>query len=1145
MADSNTPKQSGSSTPTPFKLDDRQKLIHDRLFRLVGPGASAFYKDACRHMTVRPPFEATTHIVGHLLREIESSLRDVLRTFTGSTGQPKGDGVHRQDIQAILKALEYSDSDPVAKTWLSFTQENSLHSRAHRQNLDPVRAVDKEFLEFWSQMETIFIDVLDKFESKYTKVFDVLDALAKKDEPTADDAKAVHRNVPNNLVAHQRFFNQLENPKWLPLLKTEGVFSDPPQAEYNPEEGTVRHLPWPAAVYLEKMAPVEPDLITEILQEVKDTDNSNVKSSLLKITTSLPKEKRILLKGKLKNWLKADHNFFQLTLVNSGATLMNKFAEDQEEDMAFEIAEVFLEILEILPDSKPTPEDKEYIPFRDPQTRLERWHYDEFLKKNFQKLVELNPKRSFTLLCDLLSRYLKLRRGGRKEDENNFEDLSYISRPAIENHEQNRDRDDVENALITAIRDAGFKIVKDNPGELQTLLPELENRKWSIFRRIGLYFLSESPESAKELVARYLTDQSLFDNSHFEHEQARLMNRGFRLLTEEQQRAILSWIDKAEKINELIEKRKKGNKITEEQEKRYKEVWQRDQLSHIKDDLTESWKGRYEELVKKYGKPEHPDFPVYMTSYVGPTSDVKAQELADMDTEKLIELLKTWQSKKEPHGFGPTKEGLGRELGTAIKLKPERFGDIAEKFQGLDPNYVRSYIQTFYELVQNGYELNWHKMLALCLWVLQQPRQIPGRKGEIMDQDPDWGWTRKAIASLISRGANRNAIPCDLKERVWEIIEPITHDPDPTPDDEAKWAEHSDDAYTHAINSTRSEAIEAVIEYALWVYRCKEKDSSGKGGIKTSFADTPEVQSVLDEHLNTKNDPSVAIRAVYGRFFPWLLLMDRNWVLNNLDKILPPGQFDDPLYAAAWNTMMLYVPVYNDPFEVLRERYSEAIRNIGKVDQDRRRFTDRDERLAEHLMLQYGRGKLDLSDNLLNDFWKHANDKIRGHALDFIGRSLRSEQELNEEILQRFKDLWESRLSVINSASDKSNYEEEASAFGWWFASGRFDNQWSFDQYLQALEIGRKQQSDYFVVERLVKLVEVEPTKTVQVLSKITLADQPGWVVMGHRDEINNILSSALRSKKEVARNEARDLVNRLIARGYTEFSGLLSSESF
>jgi len=888
------------------------------------------------------------------------------------------------------------------------------------------------------------------------------------------------------------------------------------------------------------MAASNPDLVTEILQDIGDTDNSNVKNSLLKIASLLPKEKRILLIDKYKNWLKADHNIFQLSLVEPGTELINKFIEDRDENSAFEISKVFLEIL---PDDKPISNIEGYTPLREPKTRLDRWFYNDFLKKKFPKLIDLNPKRSFNFLCDLLSNYLSLQREGRKEAEQDyFEDLSYISRPAIEDHEQNHDRDDIENYLITAIRDVGLKIINTNSNELQPLISELENRKWHVFRRIGLYLLSELPESAKKMVAKCLVDKSFFDNSNFEHEQARLMNRGFKLLTPDQQQMILGWIEQAEKITERVEKRKQETSVSDEQEQRFKEIWQRDQLSYMKDDLPSDWKSRYELFIQRYGEPEHPDFPAYMTSWVGPTSDFKAQEIADMDVENLFKILKTWQPKNERHGFESTKEGLGRELGSAIKLKPDKFREIPEKFKDLDPTYTRNYIQTFYELAQNGYALDWPKMLELCSWVVQQPRIIPDRKGEIMDQDPDWGWTRKTIASLISRGTNSNSIPCELREFVWKILEPLTHDPDPSPEDENKREEHSDDAYTSAINCTRGEAMNAVVEYALWVYRCIEKQLNGKEKTKTGFDLMPEVKAVLEWHLNPQNDPSVAVRSIYGRFFPWLLLIDRQWILNHLDEILPPGEFESRLYMAAWNTLMLYVPVYNDPFDILRDRYREAITHLGKVDKSKRRFTDRDERLAEHLMLQYGRGKIELSDNLLTNFWQIANDELRGHALDFIGRSLKNEErDFDQNILNRMKDLWESRLTEAKSAQNKSNYEQEMSAFGWWFASGRFEDKWSCEQYLEALDIGRKTQSDYFVSQRLVELVRTLPFEAIQILSKLILVDQPGWIVLGNKTEINTIITTALNSPEANARNAATELINRLVARGYTEFGVLLA----
>lgn len=524
--------------------------------------------------------------------------------------------------------------------------------------------------------------------------------------------------------------------------------------------------------------------------------------------------------------------------------------------------------------------------------------------------------------------------------------------------------------------------------------------------------------------------------------------------------------------------------------------------------------------------------------WVGPESEKQAKDIAEMEIDTLVEYLQKWEPKKEQH-FGPSKEGLGRELAGAVKANPEKFSSAAERFKGIDPTYIRSYIQAFAELVQNEHEVAWPNLLELCLWVVQQPVQIPNRTGDIMDQDPDWSWARKAVGSLISRGTNHNSIPFEFREKIWTIIEPLTHDQDPTPEDEAKRGESYDDAYSLAINTSRGEAMGAVMEYSLWVYR-RIEETEGKEKLKEGFSLMPEVRDVLEFHLDPNNDPSIAVRAVYGRFFPWLLLLDREWVLKNLDKIMPPGQFDNRLYGAAWNTLLLYAPAYNDPFLILKERYMEAIKNLGKMDKAKRRFTDRDERLAEHLMLFYGRGKIKIDDPLLQEFWATANDEMREHALGFMGRSLKGDGEFDAPLLERLKVLWESRLAAAKASDNKEDYEKEVSAFGWWFASARFDDKWSADQYLESLEIGRKTQSDYFVIERLSDLVKTLPVESVKILNKMLLADEPGWIVMGHRGEITGILATALKAPEAEAQKEARELINRLVARGHTEYNDLL-----
>src|SRR5438552_6321744 len=108
--------------------DPRQERIHRRL-ALVGPGPAAFYRDVCRLMSTGPAPEATTHLVAHHLREIESALRDVLLPHNHVA--PKGKGKHRAEIEDILAAYGIDAADSAAVAWLRLSAE------AHDDRLAP------------------------------------------------------------------------------------------------------------------------------------------------------------------------------------------------------------------------------------------------------------------------------------------------------------------------------------------------------------------------------------------------------------------------------------------------------------------------------------------------------------------------------------------------------------------------------------------------------------------------------------------------------------------------------------------------------------------------------------------------------------------------------------------------------------------------------------------------------------------------------------------------------------------------------------------------------------------------------------------------------------------------------------------------
>jgi len=388
-------------------------------------------------------------------------------------------------------------------------------------------------------------------------------------------------------------------------------------------------------------------------------------------------------------------------------------------------------------------------------------------------------------------------------------------------------------------------------------------------------------------------------------------------------------------------------------------------------------------------------------------------------------------------------------------------------------------------------------------------------------------------------------IPFDLRGQVWSILEILTNDPHPSPDDEATRGETLDPSHI-AINSTRGEAMQVVVRYALWVRRYLEKLPDGAQKIARGFEDMPEVRQVLEAHLDLAQDPSFAIRSVYGRWLPSLTYLDAEWTKNHVQAIF---SHEDSLWQyrdAAWDTYVVFCHPYSIVFDVLQEEYRNAIEQLGtpgttRLAPDSTTAT----RLVQHLMVLYWNGKLPLEDEtgLLARFFEKGTDALRGEALEFLGRSLgRPDEPLPEEISVRLKKLWERRLATITASGTPFNHTAELAAFGWWFVSQKFDDAWAMSQLLAALVLVLKAEPDHLVVERLVALAATMPLEVVQCLTFMVQGDKEGWNIGGWRDNSRKILAIALAGGDSAAKQAAIEHVNRLAARGMPDYKDLLQA---
>ena len=298
------------------------------------------------------------------------------------------------------------------------------------------------------------------------------------------------------------------------------------------------------------------------------------------------------------------------------------------------------------------------------------------------------------------------------------------------------------------------------------------------------------------------------------------------------------------------------------------------------------------------------------------------------------------------------------------------------------------------------------------------------------------------------------------------------------------------------------------------------------------------MQDVLDRHLDTTQDASLAVRAVYGQWFPWLVLLDAAWAGHAAGVIF--DEVDNRYWHAAWDTYVLYDEPYNDVLPILESTYAHAIQMICNRETTRRGRGEPPESLAEHLAVYYWRGLVQYGgeeDSLLDLFYECADDELRAHVIEFVGRAVGHAPMLEEPVATRFRDLWRLRLEEGRAAPDE--HRAELAAFGWWFANDAFDADWRLGNILEVLRLVGFVQPDFEVVAHLARLATDHPRACAEALALMIRGDETSWWVHGAHDQVRAVLEATVDSADANASSAAREAVDVLGRRGFLGYRDL------
>ena len=943
--------------------------------------------------------------------------------------------------------------------------------------------------------------------------------------PTEEQlSRAVQRMRSPEFAAY--FFARLENPFWIAGLREKGLFANPPPAIRDGESVAFPH--WPASEYLMRMAALDPNNVASALAGVV-TDNVAVAQNIVDAAAAMPASHGAKLVPAIA---RAFESSPVLLGVLEASNLCVRLAEGGETAAAMSLA---LVLFGSRPDRKPARRDAYWL--------------IRGLDRVVPALSVREPAQFLAWLCDWLSAAIDARI---HSDRESGRDYSFVWRPAVEEHEQNRDYE-FAGAMVGFVRN-GFEVaLRARVLSPDAALDILGRYRYLIFARIRIHLVNEFADIRPDLARQLIMSRELFDDYGFKHEYAMLAGRRFDQLTETERADWYSWVDTGPDMTRFEERWREslGREPTDEDRANRKAYWQFERLHWVRAHLEDSRRAFYDSMLARHGQPELADLNSRISvGWRGHDSPISTEELAALPFEEVVVRVSTW--RPAPNQFeGPDVDGLAVAFAQCVERTPEALSARAGVLVGKPPIYVRAFIDQMALAIRAGRNIDLPPVLGLCRWVIAQPAYGQSALGgKPAPGDSDWNSTREAISQLVENAcqAKWEAGPkysLHLRDQLWTLISVLCRDPAESHivHDASRDDPRIRDYLGLAINSPRGKALEAALEYARWVANHIMLTRRQDQGVTGGFDAMPEVREALDWQISEGNRSFEAM-AILGSRIGLICWIDRQWLAQNAERVFdltgiertPPS----PHGWAAWNAFVVWVAPHVEYYRLLRGQFSYAVVQSAQVPMRVPSDVEPFNRLGEHLVILFGRGELGLDDDaaLLRRFLSSARPEVRRHAMGFIGMSLAGEGDIPEDIAARFQKIWEFYWDSVGKRD--AHEDPETPLFGPWFASERFPLDWALEQLEAFVEVSPTPQPDEAVVKRLAVTAGTAPTRAMRILDRMVRADHEGWRIHGWRDSARTVLETGMRVGG-AARAQAIQTIDYLGRRGYPDFGELLT----
>lgn len=963
----------------------------------------------------------------------------------------------------------------------------------------------------------------------YWSLDEELKEIAGLERPTAADLRRAARLWRGD--AELQFFETLTSPAWVPLLVEAGFLDTPPAPES--VEGGVRLPFWAVSRYLARVAGAGPAEVMAAIDKLASTDNGRVHADLVEAALKMPAADATKMVPQVMGWLGRRWGSFAAENV---VKLVKHLAAQGETDAALKLTSKLASFsVEATPREEPFGPRVNYVTVFHGD-----WEYGQAIGELVPTLVAVDGPATVAMLARILAGVLSRER--RLRDEEGPEEDSWMWRKAIADHTQDRLGDDPRHLLISALRDAAVDATDDNPHLSADILGLLHQHDHLLFDRVGMHLVRVADAPALADRRRHvLLDRDRFESIKYRNEYYQLARDRFDELDTAGQAVILGWIDEGPDLEDW-KTRYDGTPSEVEMVERA-DYWRYERLYPLATHLDADWQARYQDLQTRFGALVDPDVVGAVRVWGQPSARYSVADLRAMNADELVETIGSYEPRADV--FPPESEhALAMVVSAAVAEEPGHWAPLLAGLSDRLPiREVQAALDGCWQAGRDGKMTDWAAAIALCETALDRAEELrrdpPTDLDQAIDRESERGRRVHAAVRVVEIAARDGEHPVTpvLRPRMLAVLGRLLRDPDPTSDDDGR---HGDEPVHGALNGIRSQALDALIAFAQGLHPDAPYID------RPAMVHMPEIQHLLEVHMDVEREPSPLVRAVYGMRLGHLFFLDEGWTAERLGVIFDNGR--PALAAAAWRGYVMNG--YRAP-RVLEHVVSAGLYD-GPVDRlsvaperDSERHEAREARrqLVEHVGLAWCRD-VEGSDKLLDRMLSKATAEDREQLITWVGLSVLHDREADElaaAVAPRLPELWGRRLDELGP----SGTDLELASYGWWYSSGKLAEPEATELLVRTLKVATGRVTDlHGSLGRAAKVATENPSGACAVLTAIVSGEGRDELrVFGNRvRELLEAIVAATDSGTD-ARAGAGRLVNELGEHGLGDYRDTLARD--